>query len=69
MTKNKLLLFVLLLITISFSSCGIFGKGCGCPEFGYVKADKAHHKEIIMIRAKASIITYTLDKVYSLEDS
>jgi hypothetical protein len=43
MTKNKLLLFVLLLTVISFSSCGIFGKGCGCPEFGYVKGDKIQH--------------------------
>ena len=56
MTKNKLLLFVLLLITVSLSSCGIFGKGCGCPEFGYAKGDKAPHNEIIMIGDKASLL-------------
>jgi hypothetical protein len=44
MIKNKLLLFVLLLVVTSLSSCGIFGKGCGCPEFGYMKMGKMQHK-------------------------
>jgi len=55
MIKNKLLLFVLLLITISFSSCGIFGKGCGCPEFGYVKGDKMQHKVCVRPLDKGDI--------------
>jgi len=25
-----------LVCTIALSSCGIFGKGCGCPKFGKV---------------------------------
>ena len=34
MLKLKLTIAALLLISVSFSSCGIFGKGCGCPKFG-----------------------------------
>jgi hypothetical protein len=37
MKKNSLFLFGAMLVTVSFSSCGIFGKGCGCPEFGKIK--------------------------------
>jgi len=37
MKKNSLFLFAALLATVSFSSCGIFSKGCGCPEFGTIK--------------------------------
>ena len=37
MLKSK---FILLgaIVLISFSSCGIFKKGCGCPHFGKIKA-------------------------------
>ncbi|WP_179415053.1 hypothetical protein HDF19_07445 [Mucilaginibacter sp. E4BP6] len=41
MKKNSLFLFAALLAVVSFSSCGIFGKGCGCPTFGRVKQNAA----------------------------
>jgi len=37
MKKNSLYLFTALLVVVSFSSCGIFSKGCGCPTFGKIK--------------------------------
>ncbi len=40
MLKNKWVIAALLLVSVSFSSCGIFGKGCGCPHFGSVKIKK-----------------------------
>ena len=35
-----------LLIVSTFSSCGIFHKGCGCPKFGKAKltASSANEK-------------------------
>lgn len=36
MGKSKLILLGAIVL-LSFSSCGIFKKGCGCPHFGKVK--------------------------------
>jgi len=36
MVKNALII-VGLICLVSLSSCGIFGKGCGCPHFGAIK--------------------------------
>jgi len=36
MLKNKWILMALLIVS-TFSSCGIFHKGCGCPKFGKAK--------------------------------
>jgi len=36
MLKNKFIYLVLLAV-MGLSSCGIFHKGCGCPEFGKIK--------------------------------
>ena len=49
MLKNKWAIAALLLISVSFSSCGIFGKGCGCPKFGNVelKKDVQMKKDVI----------------------
>jgi len=35
MTKAKFIVLGLV-CTLALSSCGIFGKGCGCPKFGKV---------------------------------
>jgi hypothetical protein len=35
MLKSKLILLGAIVL-ISFSSCGIFKKGCGCPHFGKI---------------------------------
>jgi len=52
MKKNSLILFGALLVTIvSFSSCGIFGRGCGCPEFGKIKQRTA---PVVIASNKAS---------------
>jgi hypothetical protein len=40
MLKNKWVFLVLLFLAISLSSCGIFHKGCGCPEFGKTREFK-----------------------------
>jgi len=37
MMKNRVLILIGLVVVVSFSSCGIFGKGCGCPTFGGIK--------------------------------
>jgi hypothetical protein len=37
MKKNKLFILAGVVVLLSFSSCGIFHKGCGCPTFGAVK--------------------------------
>jgi hypothetical protein len=45
MLKNKLIIAGLVLI-VSFTSCGIFKKDCGCPHFGKVKSiENAHFNE------------------------
>jgi len=46
MKKNSLFLFVALLVVVSISSCGIFGKGCGCPEFGKIKQQNSSPRVI-----------------------
>jgi hypothetical protein len=37
MKKGKFILAGAIAL-MSFSSCGIFKKGCGCPHFGKIKA-------------------------------
>ncbi|WP_290306214.1 hypothetical protein [Mucilaginibacter flavus] len=37
MKKSKFLILAGAVILLSFSSCGIFHKGCGCPTFGVTK--------------------------------
>ena len=37
MKKSKLILLGAIIV-VSFSSCGIFKKDCGCPHFGKAKA-------------------------------
>jgi len=59
--KNRILILIGLVLIVSFSSCGIFGKGCGCPTFGYV--DHAVSKNVVKLHArsaKSGIATLTL---------
>jgi len=51
MKKNSLFLFAALMVTVGFSSCGIFGKGCGCPEFGKIKQ---HTAPVVIASSKAN---------------
>jgi hypothetical protein len=54
MEKNKLLLFAaLLILVVSFSSCGIFSKGCGCPTFGKIKQ---HAAPVVIASTKATAV-------------
>jgi hypothetical protein len=58
MEKNKLLLFAaLLILVVSFSSCGIFSKGCGCPTFGKIKQAPS-----------PQVFTMTLEKITPLQN-
>ncbi|WP_461449945.1 hypothetical protein [Mucilaginibacter sp.] len=51
--KNILFFFAAVLVIISFSSCGIFGKGCGCPEFGKIKQ---HTTPVVIVSNKGAAI-------------
>jgi len=53
MKKNTLFLFAVVLAITSFSSCGIFSKGCGCPTFGKIKS---HSSPIVIASAKATAV-------------
>ena len=51
--KNRVLIIILALVMVmGFFSCGIFGKGCGCPTFGYV--DHAGSKDIVKLHSRSS---------------
>lgn len=39
MLKSRFVFLMLLGAMLTFSSCGIFHKGCGCPTFGKAKGN------------------------------
>jgi hypothetical protein len=47
MLKSKLFIAGLIVL-VSFSSCGIFKKGCGCPPITRVKAVRAEEEKAVV---------------------
>jgi len=43
MKKSKIIVLLGAVLLLSFSSCGIFRKGCGCPHFGAIKFTASKH--------------------------
>jgi hypothetical protein len=64
MKKNSFFLLAALLIVVGFSSCGIFGKGCGCPEFGKIKLHNAAPSSLRVIARQSQTVQSKM-KVHS----
>ena len=56
MKKNTLFLFAAVLLVTSLSSCGIFGKGCGCPTFGQLKSHSSSPSSLRAIARQSQTV-------------